>query len=166
MKKLFLALLLGLSFLGSAQEKSTEEKVTDNLQKTDEVLSKIVDKALNVAEKTGDFVIEQAPLLLQEFYAWHIWSNVFFIIFGIFLIYAGYKLPFLWMDKENKSYSYKYFSLYGDDETIVAWTFFVVGLIVGSIIILIHLYDLIFILTAPKLYLIEYFSDLVARKTA
>ena len=66
----------------------------DNFKKTDEVLSKVVEKALNVAEKTGDFVIEQAPLLLQEFYAWHIYSSIFFVFAGVMLWFSfkNYKL--------------------------------------------------------------------------
>ena len=64
-------MVLAFSLSTNAQD-STK---VDNFKKTDEVLSKVVEKALNVAEKTGEFAIEQAPLLLKEFYSWHIAKN-------------------------------------------------------------------------------------------
>ena len=61
-------MVLAFSLSTNAQD-STK---VDNFQNTDEVLAEAVKKALIVAEKTGEFAIEQAPLLLKEFYAWHI----------------------------------------------------------------------------------------------
>ena len=40
------------------------------MEKLEEQLAIILEKSLKIAEQTGDFVIEQAPLLLQEFYIW------------------------------------------------------------------------------------------------
>jgi len=37
----------------------------------EELLKPIIEKALKVAEQSGEFIIEQSPLLLQEFYKWH-----------------------------------------------------------------------------------------------
>jgi hypothetical protein len=39
-------------------------------------LAELIKKGIEVAEKTGEFAIEQAPLLLQEFYTWHIAKSV------------------------------------------------------------------------------------------
>ena len=153
MKKLLTLFILAFSLSINAQD-STK---VDNFQKTDETLSEVVKKALNVAEKTGDFVVEQAPLLLQEFYKWQIYSKIFFILLGISIIFLGIKLPYLWLDKEQRSWDYKYFSRYGDDGAISAWFFCSVSLLFGIVIILANIYYLIYVLTAPKLYLIEYF---------
>lgn len=155
MKKIFLILALTVSFLGNATE--TDSTKVDNFKKTDEVLSKVVEKALMVAEKTGDFVIEQAPLLLQEFYAWHICSSILFILLGIAFIIIGIRLPYFWLDKEEKKWDFKYLNRYGDEGAISAWFCFGIGTIIGIIMLIVSIYDLVFILVAPKLYLIEYF---------
>lgn len=169
MKKLFLTLVLSISLFANAQKDSTK---VDNFQKTDEVLSEVVKKALTIAEKTGDFVIEQAPLLLQEFYKWHICKAVFMalLFLGIFLLVQklsrllSYENEEL-IPKENKEYYYKkrdgrfYYSSYGDgDSESYAFS---IGMKIASyfsfIGVAVWLYDLVFILVAPKLYLIEYF---------
>ena len=49
-------------------------------------LSKLVEKGIEVAEQTGNFVIEQAPDLLQEFFRWHISKNIFLMIVFIVLV--------------------------------------------------------------------------------
>ena len=151
-KILFIALMItSLSF---AQTDSTK---VNNFQKTDEVLSEVVKKALTVAEKTGDFVIEQAPLLLQEFYAWHIFSKIFWIIFSIILIFIGRYLPNLWLHKSPiRSNSDEFFGKYIYDG-FGTWVFFSLSIISGSVIMITNLYNLIYILVAPKLYLIDYF---------
>lgn len=152
MKKVILLIVLAFSLSTNAQEKSE-----DNFKKTDEVLSEVVKKALVVAEKTGNFVIEQAPMLLQEFYAWHIWSDIFFILLGISFIICGIRLPYLWLSKEESNWDYKYFKKYGDDGVIIAWFSYGIGLLIGIIMLIVNIYDLVYILVAPKLYLIDYF---------
>ena len=158
-KILFIALMItSLSF---AQTDSTK---VNNFQKTDEVLSEVVKKALIVAEKTGDFVIEQTPLLLQEFYNWHIASSILGITLGLFIFLIGRYSPYLWItNKEDQGKnSSKFFKRYTsnsdyDDSIAPAYVIFVITTI-GSIVILsINLYNLIYILIAPKLYLIDYF---------
>jgi hypothetical protein len=92
MKKLILPILLMFPFIMNAEDKSE-----GGFNKTDQVLSEVVKKALGVAEKTGDFVIEQAPLLIQEFYAWHTWSHILGILFGVLLIILGRVVPIIWL---------------------------------------------------------------------
>jgi len=116
------------------------------LEKT---LQTILDKSIEVAEKTGEFVVEQAPLLLQEFYKWHIASAMLGILLGTFFAvctYKGFKrLMFL---EEKNSYA---------DYDVFAYVLATIGGITSIVIFCVNTYDLIFILVAPKLYLIEYF---------
>ena len=158
MKKLFLIFALSISFLSNAKE--TDSTKVDNFQKTDEVLSKVVEKALNVAEKTGDFVIEQAPLLLQEFYNWHILKHSFSVLIGIIILLTGYNLRKLWGKKVDKDYEADWNEVvingYASEEVSTFMTMGV-GFIFGAAILAVGLYKLCFILVAPKLYLIEYF---------
>lgn len=144
MKKLLTLFILAFSLSTNAQD-STK---VDNFQKTDEVLSEVVKKALIVAEKTGEFVIEQAPSLLQEFYTWHIYSNIFYILTGLIIIIFG-----IWLSLKFKKYLNTDYII---DEPGPFFTLFF-SVLIGGLFVLIAGYDLIFLLSAPKLYLIEYF---------
>ena len=162
MKKLLLLFILAFSLGINAQVKDSTK--VDNFQKTDEVLSEVVKKALTVAEKTGDFVIEQAPLLLQEFYNWHITVSILGILLGICIFLLGRYIPNIWIinNESQGNYSSKYFSKYTKNDSwengiIPAWIIFFTGLLTSIVIISINLYNLLFLLIAPKLYLIEYF---------
>jgi len=114
----------------------------NELEKT---LSEILKKSLALAEKTGDFVIDQAPQLLQEFYNWHIFSNIYQMCFFPIILIA-----FIIMYKKTEwdcgDFFYELITIILGVSSVVSLTVF-----------LIALYDLIFILVAPKLYLIEYF---------
>ena len=151
---------------------NAQEKETDNFKKTDEVLSEVVKKALLVAEKTGNFVIEQSPLILQEFYVWHICKSIFMVLLWIALFFLIQKSTSLLcyesldlIPEKLQAYYYKkrdgkfYYSSYrdGDSESYG----FSIGIKIASysvfIGVAISLYNLVFILVAPKLYLIEYF---------
>lgn len=168
MKVIFLIFSLTFTLNVSAQD-STK---VDRFQKTDEVLAEIVKKAIVLAEKTGEFVITQAPLLLQEFYRWHIAKYILLALiwFVIFLLVQKLSLLFSYRHEDlipqgKKEYYVKqrdgrfHFSdpRYGDTDAYVssvcirvASFFFLIGVAVS-------LYKLVFILVAPKLYLIEYF---------
>lgn len=134
MKKLFLILALSVTFLSNANE-------TKDLSKTDEVLAKAVEKGIELAEKTGNFVVEQAPDLLKEFYAWELWSNVSVIILMLFISYAIFFIS----KKVVES---------ADDNILYIINLFQ---ILPLIFLCVSTYKVIFISVAPKLYLIQYF---------
>lgn len=148
-KYLFIALLmLSTTFYAS---NSTEPS------KLDDVLATVVEKGLTLAEETGAFVIEQAPELIQEFYQWHIYGNIFGLIIGLLIIFTGYKIPFLWSQKEKDGHhSDSYFKRYCYDP-FPGYMLFSIFSIIGLIFVFMCIYELIYIITAPKLYLIEYF---------
>ena len=105
-----------------------------------EQLLNILKKAIEIAEETGDFVIEQSPLLLQEFFTWHTTKAIFAISISFISILI---ITFI---------VYKTVKLY-NDKTIY-WLNLIS--IVPFIIVCIYTYKLIFITIAPKLYLIDY----------
>lgn len=125
-------------------------------------LSKLVEKGIEVAEQTGNFVIEQAPDLLQEFYAWHTMKYSFGVLLSITIMLLGRYLPLLWSKKYNEDTPLKwdetkFFNRVG--EQLSMWLPFGILFSIGLIVFFINLYNLVFILTAPKLYLIEYFIN-------
>ncbi len=138
MKKLLTLFILAFSLSINAQKDSTK---VDNFQKTDEVLSEVVKKALSVAEKTGEFVIEQAPDLLKEFYAWELWSNVSVIILMLLISYIIYFIS-------------KKIAENTDDKSLYIINLFQIFPLFFSGV---SAYNVLFISIAPKLYLIKYF---------
>ena len=159
MKSKLLLCLLMITNLSFGQKDSTN---VDSFQETDKVLSEVVKKALIVAEKTGEFVIEQAPLLLKEFYAWHIFQNIFGIVMGIIIILISYHLRKLWGKKVDSDHNVSWDEVllggYASDKFGTIMTI-LLGVIIGTTLILTSVYDLIYIITAPKLYLIHYFIN-------
>lgn len=151
MKKQILVLLFTLfTSVAFGTEKEQPSKL-------DEVLAKSVEKAISVAEKTGQFVIEQAPDLLKQFYMWHIAECIFWIVFSIGLFILGRYLPYAWLSKEESEYDSRFFGRYGNDEIPLAYILFILSTLLSIIIFLTSIYELLFITIAPKLYLIEYF---------
>ena len=55
-------------------------------EKLENLLGQLVEKDIEAAEKTGEFIIEQAPLLLQEFYRWHIAKNILMIVVCVIVL--------------------------------------------------------------------------------
>lgn len=164
MKKLILLIVLAFSLNINAQVKDSTK--VDKFQNTDQVLSKIVEKALVVAEKTGNFVIEQTPMLLQEFYNWHITVAILGILLGIVIFLLGRYIPNSWIvyNESQGQYSKQFFNKYSESDyynkpLIPAYICFICGSITSFILITINLYDLLYLLIAPKLYLIEYFIN-------
>ena len=156
MKKLLTLFILAFSLSTNAQD-STK---VDNFQKTDEVLSEVVKKALIVAEKTGEFAIEQAPLLLKEFYSWHIAKNSLGILLGILTIILGYNLRKLWAKKVDENYDKDWGEVVINgyaSEGFTTWLTIILSSCFGLALLIKSTYSLVFILVAPKLYLIEYF---------
>ena len=129
-----------------------------NTKSLEESLEFVVAKAIEIAETTGEFVVEQAPLLLQEFYAWRMVKNILnMLLFPllIILVFIYYKaIPIEEDSYEAVSFLGKQVNQgHGIPGYIVgiAAGFFAVGIFICS------LYDLLFLLVAPKMYLIEYF---------
>jgi hypothetical protein len=143
------------------------------MNKLENQLSELIKKAIEVAEKTGEFAIEQAPLLLQEFYMWHIVRALMFICVGVVVYFIfrlisnlfGSKEPFKWIRDEGYSFEKEEDSVLikgryykkGSDDYIAAIVFNYLGLSIFTVIFFKSLYKILFINIAPKLYLIEYF---------
>ena len=132
----------------------------------EEQLEKILEKAIIVAEKSGEFAINQAPLLLKEFYYWHVVSSIMGILLGVILFVASFALLKALGSKDKESLSdYEdggfflgmYYS-FGGALTAV----FTSGilLISGIVVLCGNTYDLVYISVAPKLYLIDYFINI------
>lgn len=132
------------------------------MNELDQQLAELVKKAISAAEKTGKFVIDQAPELLQEFYRWHVTSSVLGILLGVFLLSIPYPLfKAIGSKKPRDGYSFENIKLLGKyytDIDLLIYSIIALLLSVGGCVAFFeNVYKLAFILTAPKIYLIEYF---------
>lgn len=124
-------------------------------------LAELVKKGIEVAESTGNFVIDQAPQLLQEFYRWHIMSNAMGMIISGLLVYLSFKFfIFCGRKEEESSHDTKILKRYYKTAEI---PFMLLSMITGVLIVIMticfinDLFDLVKLIVAPKIYLIEYF---------
>ena len=116
-------------------------------------LKKYMDFIESSVKETGDFVIEQSPLVIQEFLSWYFYSHLFFLIvsvvFGlIFISIAFYALkgPII---NDN------------DDVDIIATIAVCIFSIISILSILYNSYNLIKVTVAPRLVILEKISELI-----
>ena len=118
---------------------------------------------MEVAESTGNFVIEQAPELLQEFYRWHIAKSIFGIVtFGLLILLVYWFFRFCGKKKEQGYHNTLMLGRYyeTDEMPFFILCFFIgIAVLIFPIAMLTNIYNLVFILVAPKLYLIEHFIN-------
>lgn len=129
------------------------------MNKLETQLSVVLEKALTVAEKTGEFVIEQAPQLLQEFYLWHTSKYILGVVLGIVFLLLARFLSNIWSVKDcGDSKDWTDVVLFGRvGEGVSMIIPFILFGIVGIVTLIVNIYNLIFIYVAPKIYLIDYF---------
>ena len=70
------------------------------MRKTDEQLAEILKKGLEAAEKTGNFVVEQAPDLIQQLIVWKTCEYILLILISVGLILSIKK----WYNSAIKRY--------------------------------------------------------------
>ena len=129
-------------------------------------LARVIEKSIELAEKTGDFVIEQGGELLEEFYRWHLWSNavtlVFCVLSAVLIIVVFFKVGIKHDENNPVINNYDRVVLFGNEYHLV---FIILYSVLGSICFVFSIAEVIFsiyrilqILVAPKLYLLEHFN--------
>lgn len=138
---------------------------------TNEVLATVLTKALQLAEKTGDFVVEQAPDLVRQLLLYKTAEYAVATILGIFMLLGSLRL-WVWVLRaascsfnddtaSPKSWRKRAERLYRLDFEV--WGNFPAALLVlpGAALVFANMFDLIQILLAPKVWLLEYAAGLV-----
>lgn len=132
------------------------EEITNLLYET-------LKKSLELASKTGQFVIEAAPELLRQFYTWHLSYNIMMIMSGILIILIfRYGPVYLMVEAEDDDYNVDSFygKYYKGDLPVIATAVSIVFTFVGVITILIALFSIVKLIVAPELYLIDHMLHL------
>ena len=117
-----------------------------------------VDEVKQWLETGKDFVLEQAPLVVQEVLAWGVASATFFVILNLVLFLLGLCLTRMlylkmWFFEKNIEDS--------GPEVIFIFVGNIVALLVPFINICIYTYQLTYISYAPRLYILQQISKLL-----
>ena len=133
------------------------------MNETDKQLAEILKKGLETAEKTGNFIVEQAPDLIRQLLIWKTVEYSVYVILGISLIIYFYR----WtkkVSKEMKENEDDFGDYFMDSFANILIPIGQLSLlIIGMMLIAENLQDLIQIVFAPKIYLIEYSAKLLGR---
>lgn len=140
MKKVLVFLFMSISILGYSQDSLS----TSNL---DASLAKVVEKSLILAEKTGQFVLDEAPDLIKQFLTYEAIENCFWFLVSLIIFIFTWRGIF---SKKGRKWVY-------DNDLEMLYVLGGVLLIVFGIFMVDSLLDLIKIIVAPKIYIIEYF---------
>ena len=126
------------------------------MKETDQQLAEILKKGLEAAEKTGNFVVEQAPDLIQQLIVWKTCEYIFWILISIAFLFSVYK----W----HKSAMKRYGDLDGfidEPEFFIYCIYAIAVIVIFGIALFTSFFNLLQILLAPKIWLIEYASQLI-----
>jgi hypothetical protein len=126
------------------------------MKETDQQLAEILKKGLEAAEKTGNFVVEQAPDLIQQLIVWKTCEYIFLIIISIAFIFSVYK----WHKSAMKRYD-DFIDFCNEIESFIYGAYAIVVIVIFGIALFQSFFNLIQILLAPKIWLIEYASQLI-----
>jgi hypothetical protein len=121
--------------------------------------------ALDYVQKGTGFVAEQAPLVIQEMLRWEIGSNAFLAVFWGSIAFVAYKLA-----RYTIAYPRTNTSKYSDQVYFdVDYVFQIVGvcaaMIISPLFTLGYVYNLMYVLLAPRLFLIDKITSLIQKVT-
>jgi hypothetical protein len=144
MKKVILSFLVVLiSITSFTQTDSTSFANSE----TDKALANAIQKGLQLAETTGEFVVEQASDLVQQFITYRIiHESIWTGVLVIFLVLCAWCTVESFKENEGDFNNLATLGL----TIITVLTFF--GVIIKTI-------ELLKVIVAPKIYIIEYFIN-------
>ena len=125
---------------------------------TDKQIAEILKKGLEVAEKSGNFVIEQAPDLVKQLITYKTIETSICVLIEITLMYLIF-IYFKYLYKKNNE----------DSDFIIYDEFHIIGMIITSLMgiflffaFITDISNLIQLIFAPKIYLLEYIAKLLS----
>ena len=125
---------------------------------TDKQIAEILKKGLEVAEKSGNFVIEQAPDLVKQLITYKTVETSICVLIEITLMYLIFRY-FKYLYKKNNE----------DSDFIIYDEFHIIGMIITSLMgiflffaFITDISNLIQLIFAPKIYLLEYIAKLLS----
>ena len=125
---------------------------------TDKQIAEILKKGLEAAEKSGNFVIEQAPDLVKQLITYKTVETSICVLIEISLMYLIFRY-IKYLHKKNNE----------DSDFIFDNEFHIIGMMITSLmgiflffVFINDISDLIKLIFAPKIYLLEYIAQLLS----
>jgi hypothetical protein len=116
-------------------------------------------RAIEGIETSGEFVIDQAPEVINELLRWHTIESLIYFSSGILLILL-FPIAFYLLHKEVQRRKAR--APYGEPEVMYAIFSPILGFAeIMAIIVILENLEWLQILIAPKLYLLEYAAKLM-----
>ena len=125
---------------------------------TDKQIAEILKKGLEVAEKSGNFVIEQAPDLVKQLITYKTVETSIYVLIEITLMYLIFRYFKYLYKKNNEDSDFIYENEFHIGGIIINFvlSIFCFFAFIGDVSILIQL------IFAPKIYLLEYIAKLLS----
>ena len=143
----------------STQESTTEiaSKAVEVAQamSTKDILNQALLSTLEAAKAGKDFVLEQAPDVIQQFLVWKATEAGFWMVAGFSLIAFT-----IWSLKKRWVQWYT-FETYNSMEVSPTILLALLNILAGIVVFILHVLDFLKIVLAPKVYLLEFASSLV-----
>jgi hypothetical protein len=111
----------------------------------------LINDLLTSLRSTKEFVLAQAPDVVKQILTWNLWVHLIWIIFGFAVGLFGV-IFFGHLRKSKRE---------GCDERFMCGIAQLAFCIAFAVIFMSNIFEVVQILVAPKLYLIEYFSNLL-----
>ena len=125
---------------------------------TDKQIAEILKKGLEVAEKSGNFVIEQAPDLVKQLITYKTVETSIYVLIEITLMYLIFRY-FKYLYKKNNEET----GFISDNEFNIAGM--IITSLMGISLFFVFIDDvsiLVQLIFAPKIYLLEYIAKLLS----
>jgi hypothetical protein len=132
--------------------------MNEELQNT---LASVLEKSMEVAEKTGQWVLDMAPELIEQHLMWEFYSALFIAVLGLFILIpsilmAKYMHKEFKKEKEDNFFYHEKSWGYTTKESIVPYLIgMVMGFFCSMAMIFVNIHTMIFISVAPEIYLIK-----------
>lgn len=120
--------------------------MNEELQKT---LSEILEKSVQLAENTGEWALDMAPKLIEQYLAWEFYSALFFVVNAILIVVLG--ILFLKFTKKQDWWSKQYYG----EERVCSYVISFLLWGIGLVVMFANIYKMVFITVAPEIYLIK-----------
>ena len=156
MISIVLAISCGTIFAAQPVESATDPAKVS----WDEISKDTAVELISWVKSAKSFVVEQVPLVCQEVITWGMVSSITGLCIGFVFLVAGFTGTILLVKKHNV-WKEQYDNWREcPTKAIITWTITVPSLIAGLIATLVNLYTLLFIICAPRLYLLEVLSNM------
>lgn len=122
--------------------------MANNDPTVEEILAETVQKAVNFAEETGQWVLDVTPRIVEQYLMWELVSSTFFVIVGLVFML----IPVV--------FRYKAFTDFDWEDPDNFFPLLITSLLTavpGILLVLFNIYSILFIKIAPEIYLIKQF---------